>query len=175
MKWVFIVLGALAALVALAAAIGGFLLPREHRAASRITLRQPAEAVWGVIRNPAALQGVWKDLKSARRVDDPAGREVWEEDVSGFLMRLIVAEETRPVRLVMQVDAPPDASFGGRWVYQIEPTEGGTRVTIAEEGWIGNPIFRVMGSLGGLHRSVDGYLRALGARLGETVEPVHVQ
>jgi hypothetical protein len=91
-------------------------------------------------------------------------------------MRLIVAEATAPVRLVMEIDAAPGAAFGGRWVYQLDPEPGGagTRVTIAEEGWIGNPVFRVMATAGGLHKSVDGYLRALGARLGERVEPVHV-
>ena len=42
MKWVVIVVGAVAALVAVVALIGA-LLPREHVATSTVTLRQPPE------------------------------------------------------------------------------------------------------------------------------------
>jgi hypothetical protein len=91
-------------------------------------------------------------------------------------MRLIVTEETPPVGLVMTIDAAPDAAFGGRWVYRIEPSaDGKSRVRVTEDGWIRNPLFRVMAHLGGLHRSVDGYLRALGRHFGEEARPEHVR
>lgn len=172
MKVILIIVGALAALVAIAW-ITGSLLPRDHVATSRITLPQPPESVWAIVRDPAALIGTWADLTEVRRVDDPAGREVWAEKVSGFDMRLIIEESTPPSRLVTHIDAPPGAVFGGRWVYDLGPAGTGTAVTVTEEGWVGNPLFRLMSRLGGQHGSIDGYLTALGRRFGAEVKPEH--
>ncbi len=172
MKWILIVIGVLAGIVALAWIVGST-LPRAHRAASRITLSQPPDSVWAVVRDPSALKGTWSDLTDARRVEDSAGREVWEEKVSGFEMRLIVEESTPPSRLVTRIDSPPDAVFGGRWVYELTPSGAGTTVTVTEEGWVGNPLFRLMSKIGGQHRSIDGYLTALGKHFRQTVSPEH--
>lgn len=173
MKWIAIIVGILAGLVALAW-IAGSLLPREHLAASRITLPQPPDSVWGVVRDLGALKGTWSDLAEARRSVDGTGREVWDEKVSGFDMRLIVVEDTPPARLVTQIDSPPGAVFGGRWIYELTPTGTGTAVTVTEDGWVGNPLFRLMSRLGGQHRSIDGYLTALGNHFGEQVKPEHL-
>lgn len=173
MKWLAIILGGLIILLALIW-IAGSSLPREHRAASRITLRRPVDSVWAVVRDPMALKGVWRELTSVSQHTDGQGREVWEEKVGGFDLRLIVAESQPPERLVMNVDSPPGASFGGRWVYQLSPTAGGTTVQVAEEGWIGPAPFRLMSKLIGYHRSVDGYLSALAAKFGEDVAVEHL-
>ena len=172
MKRVLIIVAVLAGILAIAWVAGG-LLPRDHVASSRIALPQSPDSVWAVVRDPAALIGTWSDLTEARRVDDPAGREVWEEKVSGFDMRLIIEESTPPSRLVTRIDAPPDAVFGGRWVYALAPDGSGTSVTVTEEGWVGNPLFRLMSKLGGQHNSIDGYLTALGKRFGADVKPEH--
>ena len=173
MKWVLIIVGVLAGILALTW-IAGSLLPREHVASSRITLPQPPDSIWPVVRDPGALVGTWSDLAEARRVDDPAGREVWAEKVSGFEMRLIMEESIPPSRLVTRIDAAPDAVFGGRWVYELAPMGPGTTLTVTEEGWVGNPLFRLMSKLGGQHGSIDGYLKALGRKLGAEVKPEHV-
>lgn len=174
MKWVLIVLGGLALLVGFLL-VAGLLLPRRHQATSEIVLREPRERIWPVIRDLGALQGTWPDLQSARRLDDPAGREVWEERVGGFPMRIVVTAEAPPRELVTTIEAGEDAAFGGRWIYRIAETpEGGSRIQITEDGWIGNPVFRVMAQVGGLHRSIDGYLRALGLHFGQEVSPIHL-
>lgn len=173
MKWVLIIAGALALIVA-AVWVAGSLLPKEHRAASRISLNQPPDSVWAVVRDLGALKGTWSELTEATRLPDRNGQEVWQEKVGGFDMTLIVGEAVPPRRLVTNIDSPPGAPFGGRWVYELEPSAGGTTVTVAEEGWIGPPPFRLMGQLMGLHRSVDQYLTALGTRFGETVKPEHL-
>ena len=174
MKWVLIIVAVLAGLVAVAA-IAGSLLPRNHVASSRITLPQSPDSVWTVVRDPAALVGTWSDLTEARRVDDSSGREVWAEKVSGFDMRFIIEESTPPTRLVTRIDAAPDAVFGGRWVYELAPAGAGTTITVTEEGWVGNPLFRLMSKLGGQHGSIDGYLTALGTRFGSKARPEHVR
>ncbi len=173
MEILLIVVIALVALAGLLFLIGSA-LPRSHRASSRITLQQPPDRVWEVIRDPTALVGTWKDLKSSQRAADAAGREVWEQNAGGWPLRLIVEEAIAPSRLVTRIDAAPDAAFGGTWTYQLEAAASGTRLTVTEDGYVSNPLFRVMMQVMGVHRTADGYLRALGAKLGETVQPTHV-
>lgn len=172
-----IVLGIVVILIAVVGilALIGALLPRNHRASSRITLQKPIAEVWSAVRDLGALQGTWSELKSTRRLPDEAGREVWEQNAGGFDMRLIVEEATPPSRLVTRIDAAPDAAFGGTWTYELRPAGGGTQLTVTEDGYVGNPIFRVMMKVMGVHKTADGYLKALGTKLSETVRPVHVE
>ena len=87
---------------------------------------------------------------------------------------MITEESTPPARLVTRIDAAPDAVFGGRWVHELAPDGAGTTVTVTEEGWVGNPLFRLMSKVGGQHGSIDGYLTALGKKLGVEIQPRHL-
>lgn len=152
----------------------GLGLPRNHRAESRITLESPPETVWNVVRDPSALVGTWSTLKSARRVESAGGKEVWEQD-AGFTMRIIVESASPPSRLVTRIDADQDAAFGGTWTYSLTPAGRGTTLSIVEDGYVGNPLFRVMMAVMGTHRTIDGYLKALADKLDEPVKPEHVK
>jgi uncharacterized protein YndB with AHSA1/START domain len=172
MKWVLIVLGVLGALVALMAVIG-LLLPREHVAGASITLRQPAESVWQVIRDLGAVPTWWPEMKRSERTPSPGTVERWQQEVGGFKMGLVIETDAPPRRLVTRIDSPPGAAFGGAWTYEIVPAPEGSRVTVTERGWIANPIFRFLSRfLFGYYASQEGYLRALGKKFGETVTPV---
>jgi hypothetical protein len=172
-----IVLGIVIGLVVLVAIVFvvGLFLPRTHSATSRVTLSSSPDKVWPVVRDLGSLVGIWSELKSARRAPDLNGKEVWEQSAGGFDVRLIVEEAVEPVRLVTRIDAPPGAAFGGTWVYQLEPAGSGTRVTVTEDGYVSNPIFRVMMAAMGVHRTLDGYLKGLGKKLGEAVVVEHVR
>lgn len=146
-------------------------LPREHVVTSRIELAQPIDQVWTVVRDPAALRGTWGDLTSAERVTDASGRETWVQVVDGFEMRLQVTEAQPPRRMVTTIVAGADAPFGGTWTYVLAPVQGGTQVTITEGGWVESPFYRAMGRMFGLHRTVEGYLKALGTHFSEAVRP----
>jgi len=172
-----IVLGIVIGLIAVVAIafVVGLLLPREHSASSRVTLKSAPAQVWPVVRDLSSLVGTWSELKSARRLPDENGKEVWEQNAGGFDMRLIVEEASEPTRLVTRIDTPPDAAFGGTWTYRVEPAGAGTQVTVTEDGYVSNPIFRVMMTVMGVHRTADNYLKALGKKLGETVTAEHVR
>jgi len=72
--------------------------------------------------------------------------------------------------------APPDAAFGGTWTYEVAAVDGGSQVTITEDGWVANPLFRFLShTVFGVHGTMDGYLKALGKRFGEAVTPEHVR
>ncbi len=153
----------------------GLVLPREHRATSRIALRQSPEEVWGVVRDLGALVGTWPDLKSARRLPDQGGKEVWEQNAGGFPLKLIIEESVPPEHLVARIDAAPDATFGGIWTYELRAAADGSTVTVTEAGYVNNPLFRTMMKLMRVHRTADGYLAALGRKFGEIVTPEHVE
>jgi len=60
---------------------------------------------------------------------------------------------------VTQIESPPGAPFGGKWTYEIALVEGGSRVSVTEQGWIANPIFRFMSRVVfGYYGTLDGYL-----------------
>lgn len=176
MKWVLIVVVGVIVLVGVVALIGA-LLPREHVATSTVTLRQPPDSVWKVVRDLAGVTAWWGDVKLAERASDQGGREVYRQTLkNGFAMALVVAESQPPTRLVTRIDAPAGAPFGGTWTYQIAPVDGGTasRVSITENGWIANPIFRFMArTIFGYYGTLDSYLKALGRKFGAEVTPVH--
>jgi len=174
MKWVLIGIGGIVALVALMALVG-LLIPREHRATSRVTLRQTADSVWKVVRDLGGAPAWWPDVKQSERLPDQDGHEVWRQKVSGFDMPLVIIEAEPPRRLVTKIDAPPGSAFGGTWTYELIPDSGGTRISVTEAGWIGNPIIRFLSRfVFGYYGTLDSYLKALGKRFGETVRPSHV-
>jgi polyketide cyclase/dehydrase/lipid transport protein len=172
-----IVIGIVVGLIVIVAIVfvAGLILPREHRATSRIALHQPPQEVWPVVRDLGSLVGTWPELKSAQRLPDQGGKEIWEQNAGGFPLKLIIDESAPPARLVTRIDAAPDATFGGVWTYQISPAAAGSTVTVTEEGYVNNPLFRTMMKVMGVHKTADGYLTALGRKFGETVKPEHVE
>lgn len=174
MKWVVIVVGGALALAALITLIGAF-VPREHRATSTVVLHQPADSVWKVVRDLGGVPAWWPEVKESVRLPDKDSHEVWRQKMSGWDVPLIVIESTAPRRLVTQIDTSAGGAFGGTWTYEVTPDSGaGTKISVTEAGWIGNPIFRTLSRfVFGYYGSLDGYLKALGKRFGETVEPVH--
>jgi len=173
MKWVLIVVGGLAALVALMALIGAF-VSRDHRATSTISLRQPLDSVWKVVRDIGGAPAWFSAMEKSERLPDRDGHEVWHQKMSGFDVPIIVLESAPPGRLVTQIDPAAGGAFGGTWTYELAPDSTGTRISVTEAGWISNPIFRFMSRvLFGYYGSLDKYLKALGTRFGETVHPTH--
>ena len=146
MRWVLIAVGVVAAVIVLITVIGAF-LPREHTASRAMVLRQPPETVWATIRN---LEGI----------------AAWFPE--GARVKVEVAEERRPAKLVTRIVPEPRAPFGGTWTYEIQPAPGGSRLTVTENGWIAVPPFRVVARLMGMDATIKQYLTALAKKFGET-------
>jgi uncharacterized protein YndB with AHSA1/START domain len=174
MKGVLIAVATLLGLVALVAIIG-MLVPREHVAGVTVTVRQPPDSVWKVVRDLGGLPQWWSDMKQSVRDPDGGGAERWQQDVGGFKMALLIETEEPPRRLVTRIDSPPDGPFGGTWTYDITPVDSGTKFTVTERGWIGNPLFRFMSRfIFGYYGTQESYVRALGKRFGEEVAPARL-
>lgn len=173
LRLVLIITGALVAIIMLPILIGLF-LPQHHHAASTVVLKQPPDSVWKVIRNFGAYAEWWPNVKSVER-SDRGDTEVWiQRDKHNQPMPLAVVESAAPTRLVTRI-ADDKLPFGGTWTYEIAAAPAGSKITVTEDGEIYNPLFRTVSRfVMGYHGTMDGYLRALGRRLGEDVEPRHV-
>jgi hypothetical protein len=143
MKWLLLA-GAGLALLILAVTIVGALLPREHTASRSLRLRHAPPEVWAVVTG--ALDA------SPMPVD--------------------VLENRPPTRLVTRVKES-ERNFGGTWTIEIVPGPGGgdagtrgSTLTITENGWVANPIFRfvsrvVIGHYATIDRLLTGVARTL--------------
>jgi len=172
MKWVLILVAVLVGLPVLMILVGT-VLPREHVAAVAIVLRQPPATVWAVVRDLGAMPQWWPELRSTERVSGPDGRERWRQVSGSGAMTIVVEEEQPPRRLVSRIESPPGAPFGGAWIYEIVPEGDGSRVTVTEQGWVANPLFRFLSRYAfGHYRTLESYVRALGKKFNQQVTPV---
>jgi len=175
MQWILLVVGGLVGLLILLVLIGLF-LPRAHRASSQIELPRPVPEVWAAVRDLSQVPTFWPDIKTSERQPDREGHEVWLQKMkNGFEIPLEIDEDRPPSRLVTRIALQGKAPFGGRWIYDIAETPGGARLTLTEDGWVDNPFFRVISKITGYHATLDGYLKALGRKMGSQAQPVHVE
>jgi hypothetical protein len=166
------------AIIALIAGVGtwGLTLPREHRAASRITLTTPRDSVYSVMRDFGSHPTWWPSMTKVEAVPSTDGWERWTETVEGFAVTFKVTEEEPPLRFRTEIEGGPDAIFGGTWSYEVEIGPGSASVvTVREDGWVSNPFYRAMMKVSGPHAGMDSFLTALGTRFGQQVTPVHVE
>ena len=138
MRWIVFVAGGLVVLVAGVAAIGA-ILPRTHKASRTLRVRRPPADVWPVIMQVTQASDVPVD----------------------------VLDSQPPHRLVTRV-TEKEKNFGGTWTIDLTPAGEGSTVTIAEDGWVANPIFRFVSRVViGHHATMDGMLKKVAASLNE--------
>lgn len=168
-RWLPILLATTIGLPALAY-IAGSLIPRDHQARMSIDLTSPPPKVWSLISDFADSARWRRDI---RGVSVQAGTPIRfiESSSQGDILFEVVAQEPPRRQVVRIVD--DDQPFGGTWTWQIDGNGAGSRVTITEDGFIKNPIFRLMGlAFFSPTDTIDAYLRNLAAELGEKAIPV---
>jgi hypothetical protein len=168
MKWFLIVAGGLVALVALVALVGLF-VPREHRATCRARFQASPDALYAVLAD-FERYGEWrKDVASVRRLEPIGGKPAFVEE-TGDGPRTYVVELAEPgQRLVLRI-ADDDLPYGGTWTFTLVPNGTGTALSITEDGFVKNVVFRALARFAfGYHGAMEGYLEALGKKLGEEV------
>jgi carbon monoxide dehydrogenase subunit G len=168
MRWFLIAPVVLLVLGAVMAGIGLF-RPRTHVARARTRLAAAPDAVWNVISDFERWPEWQPGMKRVERL--PAGNGpttlITEGSWGEMPMRIEAFEPA--TRLVTFLDG---GVFTGRWTWQLEAApEGGTVVTLTEEGEVGNPFFRTMMIFNDNYKTMLGVLGAMGTRLGEAVTP----
>ena len=138
MKWIVIGLAVVVGLVAVVAIVGS-LLPRDHTASRTLRVHRAPAEVWPVITELTAASSVPVD----------------------------VVEQNPPHRLVSRVK-DTEKMFGGTWTIVIAPMPEGSTLTITEDGWVANPIFRFVSRMViGHHATMDGMLKQVAKRFNE--------
>jgi hypothetical protein len=165
MKWIWIVLGTLAGLVAIMALVGA-MLPVGHVASRRARYRQTPEAIWAAIDGPQD----WRpEFGHYELLPERDGRRVWREDIGRDRITFERVAADPPRRLETRI-AQTGLPFGGGWVYEIAPGEGGCEVRITERGEVYNVFFRFISRfIMGHASSIEQSLGALGKKFGEDV------
>jgi len=78
-----------------------------------------------------------------------------------------------PKRLVTTI-ADDTLPFGGSWTYEIAPADGGSLLTVTENGEIYNPFFRFMARfIFGYHATMETYLKNLAKKFGEEITVIN--
>jgi hypothetical protein len=138
MKWTLFVVGGPVLLVTVIAAVG-WMLPRTHQASRTLRLKRAPVDVWPVLTTTAQASSVPVD----------------------------VLESNPPHRLVTRVKET-ERNFGGTWTIAVVPVPDGSTVTITENGWVANPIFRFMSRLViGHHATMDTLLKHVAKAFNE--------
>lgn len=147
----------------------GWLLPVRHHCARSAVFRQPPQAIWALISDPAGYPAWRRDVKRVELLPTPEGRLRWREE-GGERPLTFEVQHSEPMRRLVTRIVDQGLPFGGGWTFDLVPEGAGCRLTIREDGEIYNPFFRFMARfVFGYHRTLESYLKAMGARLGESV------
>jgi uncharacterized protein YndB with AHSA1/START domain len=170
MRWILWIIGGLVAL-GLVVYVIGLLVPQSHIASSSARFAAKPDTLWASLTDVAAFPQWRRDVTRVEILPDENGQRGWREYGRQGTVTYRVVESVPPQRLVSRI-ADDHLPYGGSWTYELAPAGDGTRLTITERGEIYNPVFRFVARfVMGYTATMNGALRALGARHGETVTP----
>ena len=149
-------LGGLGAFL-LAVVAFGYALPVAHVATRDAVLPAPPERVFTAITAVEAFPGWRSDVREVE-VTARTPHLQWRERGSNGTIAYEAQENEPPRRLVTRI-TDKTLPFGGTWTFTLEPSAGGTKLTITENGEVYNPLFRVMSRyVFGHTATIDRYL-----------------
>ena len=170
MRWVLGIVGVLVAVI-LVVVIIGYLLPQNHVASVSARYAAPPDAIWSSLTDIQAFPQWRPGVVRVEPLPDENGQGGWREHQKHDAVSYRVVEADPPRRFVVRI-ADKNLPYGGTWTYDVAPDGAGTRLTITERGEVYNPIFRCISRFViGYTGTMEGVLRALGSKHGETVTP----
>jgi uncharacterized membrane protein len=149
----------------------GSRLPRGHIASRSILLHQSPQNVYAVVRDFGSAPTWRSDVKRIEVEPQRRGPLHFREEGSNGTVNYELAEDVPNQRMVTRI-LDTDLGYAGKWTYVFAPENGGTRVTITEDGEVSNVLFRFMSRyIFGQTATLDGYLTSLAKRFRETAKP----
>ena len=159
------------ALIAGVIALIGSQLPKGHTASRSILLKQSPEKVYAVVRDFASAPSWRSDVKRIEVQPQSSGPLHFREEGSNGTVNYELAEDVPNQRMVTRI-LDTDLGYSGKWTYVFAAENGGTRVTITEDGEVSNVLFRFMSRyIFGQTATLDAYLTSLAKRFGESATP----
>ena len=153
-------------LVSLVALVGSQ-LPPDHVASRSIFLRRSPEDVYAVVRDFGSAPKWRSDVTQVNVETQPNGSVYFREVGSNDTVNYELVEDL-PARLMVTKIRDTDLGYSGQWTYTLAAENGGTRLTIREDGVVSNVLFRFMSRyVFGHTATIDAYLAALAKHFGE--------
>lgn len=150
---------------------------RDHRVELIVTYpNSPPDAVWRLLTDHASEPKWLPAFGTVVRQGDIAGHEVWthtspDGSFSATVMTVSAVPGERYERLLLRDGQPRSQSWDGRWVYGLQPSGSGTRLTITEYGWTdGFPFFIMQRVVGSPDAFLQYYARMIGTALNDPAE-----
>ena len=170
---IFIVVGVVGGLILLVGIVAliGSRLPKSHVASRSILLRRSPQEVYAVVRDFGSASKWRSDVKQMD-VEAPQGGPVYFREVGkNGTVNYELVEDVPGQRMVTRI-RDTDLGYSGQWTYLFAAENGGTRVTIREDGEVSNVLFRFMSRyVFGHTATMDSYLTSLAKRFGEEAVP----
>jgi uncharacterized protein YndB with AHSA1/START domain len=163
MKWLLMIVGALAGLIAVMFVIGK-LLPVAHTASRSVELKAPPEKIWQLLTQFADYPQWRKELKQVEMVNE----KTWKGIDSHGESITFALQEAQTFEKMVTVIADKNLPFGGSWMFALKANAATTTLTITENGEVYNPLFRFMSKfIFGHTATLEKYLENLKSALGE--------
>ena len=160
------VVGGLVLIAGIFALIGST-LPKNHVASRSILLHRSPQDIYALVRDFASAPKWRSDVKQVEVESPIYFREVGKNDTINFEL----VEDVPAQKMVTRI-RDTDLGFGGQWTYTFAAENGGTRVTIREDGEVSNVLFRFMSRyVFGQTATIDSYLTSLAKHFGEDAVP----
>jgi uncharacterized protein YndB with AHSA1/START domain len=172
-KWLLRVAALLVALALGLFAYGGC-VPEHHVSVVSARYATAPAAIWAALNDVPHFKDWRIELEHVEALPDIDGRPHWREQGDFGTLELHVTESEPPRHLATQLifAAHEEPDYSGSWIFDLAPDGAGTRVTLKEDGHIHNRFFRSLAHvLVGYQSTQEQYLRALGRKFGEEVEP----
>ena len=166
---IFVVVGIVGVVLLLAGvmALIGSMLPKAHVASRSILLHRSPQDVYAVVRDFGSTPKWRADVKRIEVETPVYFREVGKHGTVNYEL----VEDVPAQRMVTRI-RDTDLGYSGQWTYSFTPENGGTRVTIREDGEVSNVLFRFMSRyVFGQTSMIDSYLTSLAKHFGEEAAP----
>jgi hypothetical protein len=162
---IFIVVGIVGGLLVIfgVMALIGSMLPKGHVASRSILLHHTPQDVYSLVRDFGSAPRWRADVKRIE-VETPV---YFREEGKHGTVNYELVEDVPAQRMVTRI-RDTDLGYSGQWTYSFTPENGGTRVTIREDGEVSNVLFRFMSRyVFGQTSTIDAYLTSLAKNFGE--------
>lgn len=164
------IIGGVVLLVGIMALIGS-MLPKTHDVSRSIFLHQSPQDVYAVIRDFASAPKWRADVKQVDVEASQGGPVYFREVGKHGTVNYELTEDIPAQRIVTRI-RDTDLGYSGQWTYKLSPENGGTRLTIREDGEVSNVLFRFMSRyIFGQTSTIDSYLTSLAKHFGKEAVP----
>jgi uncharacterized protein YndB with AHSA1/START domain len=143
-------------------------IPASQTNTRTITLKQPPEAVFGLLSDFNNMPKWNRSLEKVEVLPPIDGKEATRQTFKGNMQMTIVTSESTPPNRLVRSMGDIGGPFIGSWTYDIKPAPDGSEVALTEKSEMKNPFFRLMVKLLGPTKYIDEHLEDLAKNFGET-------